>query len=173
MWFRRSPLPDDVRQALSPARGERPLAAAELVGDAWAVATTAELAVVQAGAAGPPAVVLRRPWADVDRAAFDPERGVLTVEWVDAAPDTLLRLVDADRAAFPQTLRERVQWSVVISETVSVPGGEVRVAVRRTADGTLFSQAVAGPGVDLAEPAVARVVDATESTVRGAAGLPQ
>ncbi len=174
MWFRRSPLPDDVRQTLALARGERPLASAELAGDAWAVATVAELVVVTTGPGSPPAVRLRRPWADVDRAAFDPERGVLTVEWVDAAPDTLLRLVDTERATFPQTLRERVQWSVVISETVSVPGdGEVRVAVRRTADGAMFSQAVAGPGVDLADPAVARVVDATESTVRGAAGLPQ
>ncbi|GAA1738635.1 hypothetical protein GCM10009809_37290 [Isoptericola hypogeus] len=173
MWFRRSPLPDDVRQALPLARGERVLASAELGDGSWAVATTSDLAVVPTGQGAGADVRLRRPWADVDRAAFDPERAELTVEWVDAAADTSLHLVDAERTVFPQTLRERVQWSVVISETVAVPGGgEVRVAVRRTGAGATFSQAVAGPGVDLARPDVARVVDAAESRVRGASGLP-
>lgn len=170
MWFRRSPLPDDVRRALALARGERFLAAAALADDRWAVATTADLLVV---GPGPQDVVTRRPWCDVDRGVFDPERSELAVEWVDAAPDTVLRLVDVERSPFPQALRERVQWSVVLAETVAVPGGgDVKVAVRRTADGRFFSQAVAGPGVDLADPAVARVVDATESRVRGASGLP-
>lgn len=169
MWFRRSPLPDDLRRALPLARGERVLASAQLPDDRWAVATTADLAVV-----GPAAgdVVSRRPWCDVDRGVFDPERAELAIEWVDAAPDTVLRLLDAERTSFPQALRERVQWSVVLAETVAVPGGDVKVAVRRTADGRLFSQAIAGTGVDLDDPRVARVVDATESRVRGASGLP-
>ncbi|MCK9793229.1 hypothetical protein M1843_05650 [Isoptericola sp. 4D.3] len=170
MWFRRSPLPADVRRTLPLARGERVLASAELPDDRWAVATTADLVVV---GPGPQDVGTRRPWCDVDRGTFDPERSELVVEWVDAAADTVLRLVDAERTSFPQALRERVQWSVVLAETVTVPGGgEVKVAVRRTADGGLFSQAVAGAGVDLGNPAVARVVDATESRVRGASGLP-
>ena len=58
------------------------------------------------------------------------------------------------------------------STTAQVLGRDVKVAVRRTADGRLFSQAVAGTGVDLDDPRVARVVDATESRVRGASGLP-
>ncbi|MGE9350121.1 hypothetical protein ACQP60_11680 [Isoptericola variabilis] len=169
MWFRRSPLPDDHRRALPLARGERILAAAELHDERWAVATTADLVVVGPGAGD---VVARRPWCDVDRGVFDPERSELSIEWVDSAPDTVLRLVDAERTSFPQALRERVQWSVVLAETVAVPGGDVKVAVRRTADGQFFSQAVAGPGVDLDDPRVARVVDATESRVRGASGLP-
>jgi hypothetical protein len=162
-------LPDDVRRSLSLARGERVLATAELADDRWAVATTADLVVVGPGAQD---VVTRRPWCDVDRGVFDPERSELSVAWVDAAPDTVLRLVDPERTSFPQVLRERVQWSVVLSETVAVPGGDVKVAVRRTADGRFFSQAVAGPGVDLDDPRVSRVVDATESRVRGASGLP-
>ncbi|HWV77211.1 MAG TPA: hypothetical protein VN027_07840 [Isoptericola sp.] len=168
MWFRRSPLPDDVRRDLPLDRDERILAAAELPDERWAVATTADLVVVGPGTQ----VVTRRPWCDVDRGVFDPERSELSIEWVDSAPDTVLRLVDAERTAFPQALRERVQWSVVLAETVAVPGGDVKVAVRRTADGRFFSQAVAGTGVDLDDPRVARVVDATESRVRGASGLP-
>lgn len=169
MWFRRPSLPDDVRRGLSLAPGERILAVAELADGGWAVATTADLAVVHGADGGSP----RRPWAHVDRASFDPDRGVLTVIWVDATHDTTLWLVDAERSVLPQTLRERVQWSVVLAETVAVPGGgDVKVAVRRTADGAMFSQALAGPGVDLEDPDVARVVDATESRVRGASGLP-
>lgn len=169
MWFRRSPLPGTLRRALPLARAERVLASAELADDRWAVATTADLVVLGPGS---DEISTRRPWCDVDRGVFDPERSELAVEWVDAAPDTVLRLVNPERTPFPQALRERVQWSVVLSETVAVPGGDVKVAVRRTADGHFFSQAVAGPGVDLDDPRVSRVVDATESRVRGASGLP-
>jgi hypothetical protein len=169
MWFRRHSLPDDARRALDVPRGERLLAAAALADGSWAVATTSELVVVHES---PARVSTRRPWCDVDRAAFDPERSTLTVEWVDAEPNLRLALTDPERTPFPQVLRERVQWSVVIAEVVSLPGGrEAKVAVRRTTDGELFSQAIAGPGVDLHDPELGPVVDAAEDRVRAAAGL--
>jgi hypothetical protein len=171
MWFRRTPLPDDARRALELARGERMLAVVGLADGSWAVATTADLAVLDERAGGA-RLVLRRPWCDVDRAAFDAERSILTVEWVDAAPVTRLYVTDPQRTSFPQVLRERVQWSVILAESIGLPGGrQAKVAVRRTPDGDLFSQAVAGPGVDLADPAVAALVDAAEARVRTAAGL--
>ncbi|GAA1991872.1 hypothetical protein GCM10009718_32000 [Isoptericola halotolerans] len=148
---------------------ERLLAGAELADGDHAVATTAGLAVVSGEGAR---VTLRRPWCDVDRAAFDPERSVLSIVWVDAAPDLRLRLHDPRTTNLPAVLHERVLWSVVLAETVDVPGGRVRLAVRRRLDGSLFSQAVAGDGVDLADPTVAAVVNATESRLRGACGLP-
>jgi hypothetical protein len=167
--LRRTRLPDDVRAALDLPRGERPLAASALAPGGWAVATTTEIAVVDAGGA----VALRRPWAQVARAAYDPQRQAVTVEWVDRSPDARLVLRDGDRSALPLVVRERVQWSVVLAEEVALPGGRsARVAVRRAADGTLFSQAVAGRGVDLDAPDVARLVDAAEDRVRAAAGLP-
>lgn len=169
MWFRRHSLPDAARRALDVPRGEKLLAAASLADGSWAVATTSELVVVHES---PARVSTRRPWCDIDRAAFDPERSTLTVEWVDAEPDLRLALTDAERTPFPQVLRERVQWSVVIAEVVSLPGGrEAKVAVRRTTDGELFSQAIAGPGVDLHDPELGPVVDAAEDRVRAAAGL--
>lgn len=173
MWFRRSPVPDDIRRALNLTHGERVLAGATLADGAWAVATTADLAVATESLGDQPTVIkTRRPWCDVDRASFDPERSVLTVEWVDAEPELRLTLTDPGRTAFPQVLRERVQWSVVLSEIVTLPDGhEVKVAVRRTTDGDLFSQAIAGPGVNLDDPAVAGIVDAAEARVRGAAGM--
>lgn len=149
---------------------EKILAGAELADGRWAVATTADLAVVLA----PPGngLTLRRPWCDVDRAAFDPHRSVVVVEWVDATPALTLPLADATATNLPAVVHERVLRSVVLAETVTVPTGTVKVAVRRDRDGSLFSQAVAGQGVDLADHAVADVVDATESRLREACGLP-
>ncbi|MCK0117452.1 hypothetical protein MWU57_10450 [Isoptericola sp. S6320L] len=170
MFSRRRQLTPAARRAVPLAGGERHLAAAELADGGHAVATTAGLAVLTDDAA--PRLALRRPWCDVDRAAFDPERSVLTVEWVDAEPDLHLSLTDPVATNLPAVLHERVLWSVLLAETVDVPGGRVRVAVRRRLDGSLFSQALAEEGVDLARPDVADVVNATESSLRGACGLP-
>jgi hypothetical protein len=168
MVLRRGRIPDAVRTSLALPRGERVLAASALTPGGWVVATTAELAVVDA--AGAQAV--RRPWAEVARAAYDPRGRAITVEWVDRSPGARLALADADRSALPLVVRERVQWSVVLAEEVVLPAGRsARVAVRRTADGTLFSQAIAGHGVDLDAPDVAPLIDAAEDRVRSAAGL--
>ncbi|WP_435736282.1 hypothetical protein V5D56_16015 [Cellulosimicrobium sp. PMB13] len=168
-WFRRHSLPDPVRRALDVAAGDRVLASAELVDGSWAVATRSTL--VTSDPAG--AVTLRRPWSDVDRASYAPEPSTLTVTWVDGSDPVELHLADPRRTALVQTLRERVQSSVVLSETVTFAAGRTaRVAVRRHPDGGLFSQVVTEPGVDLDDPEVAARVDAAESRVRSASGLP-
>jgi hypothetical protein len=165
-------LPPAVRRAVPLARREKLLAAAQTP-DGWVVATSADVVHLDVpDAASDPVVTFRRPWCDVDRAAFDPHRQVLTLEWVDAAADVSLRLDDPARTNLPAVVRERVLWSVVLAETVDVPGGSAKVAVRRRLDGSLFSQVVAGGGVDLARQDVTRVVDATETKLRGACGLP-
>jgi hypothetical protein len=168
-WFRRPALPDAVRRALDVPSGDRVLASAELVDGSWAVAT--RTALLTADAAG--AHVASRAWSDVDRASYAPESSTITVTWVDGAPALALHLADPRRTALVQTLRERVQSSVVLSETVTfAEGRSARVAVRRGADGRLFSQVVTGPGVDLDDPEVADRVDAAENRVRSASGLP-
>ena len=167
MWSRRPPLPADVRAALGLTRADRVLASAPLADGGWAVATQADLLVTRAGA------VLRRPWCDVDRAAFDPAHDVVTVQWVDAEPSLRLRTANSVGTRLPLVVRERVEWSVVLGEEVVLPRGRTaKVAVRRDVDGTLFSQVLAGPGADLDDPDVARLVDAAEQRVRAAVGLP-
>ncbi|ROS73691.1 hypothetical protein [Cellulomonas sp. PhB143] len=165
--FRRTTrLPDDVRRGLDLPAGDRVLAAAELLDDAWAVATFRAVHVTTE----PP---LSRPWTAVDRAAFDPITSEITVEWVDDDPPLVLALADADRTAFPQMLRERVQASVVIAETLAFTAErQARVSVRRDHDGTLFSQVSVDPGVDLHDPRVSRRIDEAEANVRSASGLP-
>lgn len=168
-WFRRPALPDPVRRALDLPATDRVLASAELADGSWAVATRAGLLTSDAGGT----TVVQRLWSDVDRAGYDPESATITVSWVDGAPPLALRLADPRRTSLAQTLRERVQSSVVLSETVTFAAGlTARVAVRRDADGELFSQVVADPGLDLTDPEVEARVDAAEGRVRSASGLP-
>jgi hypothetical protein len=183
-WFGQGPQ-QAVRRAVRSHRTDALLARAALVtsaGEAWAFATRAELLLITAPEAasgqggdesrGAPSVVVHREWADVDRATYDTEPNVIQVYWVDGDEPTALALDDR-RTVLPQVLRERVQWSVVLAEPVTLPGGRsARVAVRRRADGELFSQVIGGRGVDLTDPATAGVIDAAEARVRNAAGLP-
>jgi hypothetical protein len=185
-------LPDDVRARLAIAAGERILAWGELRDGGWAAATPGAIHVdatpdAPDAAAAPDAVdsaerldaadsaanqPLCRPWCDVDRASFDPKHGTITLRWVDGSAPMTARPIEPARSRLPQVVRERVEWSVVLSEAIDLPGGRAaRVAVRRTLDGPMFSQALAGPGVDLDDPAVAPVVDAAERRLRAQAGL--
>ena len=166
LFSHRTVLPPDVRVLLGMSKGDRVLAAAEITGG-WAIASRRALRVT--GADGE---ILRRPWADVDRASLDPATDTITVVWIDGG--TLdLHLLDNRRPAFSRTLHERVQASVVHRETVRIPGGsQVQVALRRDEHGELFSQLIGRGRVDLTDPTVAALVDAAEARVRGAAGLP-
>lgn len=161
-------LPEAVRTALREHGGDRPLARAELDGGDWAFASRAALLVASGGE-----VTVDREWCDVDRASADPESGTITVEWVDGGAPLVLRLASQGRASFPQALRERVQWSVVHAAPVNLPGGRsARVAVRRRANGDMFSQVVGGADLDLSDPEVAAAVDAAEARARSTVGLP-
>ncbi|WP_298456761.1 hypothetical protein [uncultured Cellulomonas sp.] len=163
---RRPRLPTAVRAGLDVPAGDAVIASAQLT-DGWAVATRRALHLATDGAP-----VRRRPWSDVDRAALDPGTRTLSVMWVDGSRDDLHLAHDEPRG-LPEVLRERVQSSVVHSEPVTLRDGRrVRVALRRDEDGELLTQVIGDGGVDLADPDVARRVDAAEARVREAAGLP-
>ncbi len=167
--FRRRPsLPADLRRRLDLPDGDRVLAAAALTDGRWAAASRRALHVVGEDAETP---VERTAWADVDRASFSPESTTITVHRVAGDVDDLV-LAPPVPVSFAQTLRERVQSSVVHVETVTVPhGGRVRVALRRGEDDELFTQVVGTGRVDLDDPEVVQVLDQAEAQVRAAAGL--
>ena len=163
---RRANLPDPVRARLELQSGDHVLAVAEL-SDGWAVATAQRLHVVPDD--GDPT---GRAWSEVSGARLDPAAAVLTVTWVDGAPATALRLVDDRSRVFPDTVRQCVDSSILLSERVPLPAGRhVRVALRRGPDGRLLTQVVGTPDVDLADQDVAALVDAAEVRLREAAGL--
>lgn len=165
MIFRRISLPDAIRRSLDLDSRDKVLSAAELT-SGWAVASRSHLHVTGTSGTKPQ----RRAWSQVDRATADPETSTITVTWVDADA-TELTLVDPNLGTFPEVLRERVQTSVVLAERIAVAGGSVRVAVRKSPDGSLFSQVSADRGVNIDDPEIRRRLDSTESTLRTACGM--
>jgi hypothetical protein len=96
-----------------------------------------------------------RPWHLVDGGAWDSDEEALTVTWVDGSPAT--RWVFRGAATYiPETLRERVQASVVLAETVRLGGRRTaRVVIRQDlASGGMLAQTLLGPGVRAADPEV-------------------
>lgn len=159
--------PAEIRRRLDLAHGDALLVAVRMTDDRWAVASRRALHLV-------PAVgeVAHVPWSAIERGTLDTASHTLTVHWVTGATAAIELPEDADGKAFARTFRERVQQSVVHATTVTVPGGgQVQVALRRGADGELFTQVLGGPRVDPSDPEVRRLLDDAETRVREAAGL--
>lgn len=178
-WFRRAdpvaPLPAQVREGLGLARGERVLAHAVLAAGGWLVATTRSLVLVDpidGPASGPGTPRLAAAWHDVAEATWNSDDRTLHVRWVSGNEPQVF-LLDEQRTALPEVVRERVMSTFVLSQRVDVRGRRgVTVAVRRRADASLVVQAVADPGVDLQRPGVADAVVAAARDLRIQVGLP-
>ncbi|UFU04908.1 hypothetical protein [Ruania halotolerans] len=155
----------EVLHARVPA-GARVLRVLALPDGDHAVLTSASLIV------GGDAVTLDRPWSDVDAASWDSEEGAVTISWVDgSAPTSLAVGEQAKVAEFVYALKERIDHSLVLLETVQLSGGGyLRGAIRRNADGSLFSQ-VTISGVSRPPSDVDARVAALESRIRAAVGL--
>jgi hypothetical protein len=196
----RSGLPPEITVALALARGERVLAFG--VDDntgAYVVATNFALAVVSvvtgtsgaptstAQALGPqasgaeatsrevPAVErsLRRPWLFVDAGAWEPETSTLTVTWTDARRAGQWSFRDQP-TQLPETLRERVQASVVISTRLNLGDRRTgRVAIRQDFETReLIPQTLLGRHTRAEDPEVQAHVRAALAHLRDQVGLP-
>lgn len=168
VFFRRRPrpqLPDDVAQALD-VTGERVLAWSEVTGGGYAVATPEGLRVIT-----PRGEAVRRPWTDVDHAAWQAESGALAIWWVGSRQTTPLEILD--HSELPDVVHQRVTDSVLLGGEVEVPGGRVRIALRKAADGAFVTQAVPGPGVDVRAADVAPLVARALRDLREQVGLDQ
>ncbi|ACZ21342.1 hypothetical protein Sked_14030 [Sanguibacter keddieii DSM 10542] len=160
-------LPADVRAALDLDRGDRVLAHGRLEDGSWAVATAASL--IRSDGTSTAAC----SWTDVDRGAWDPTTATLTVTWVDGSPPLVLTVADPRRTALMRVFRERVQASVVMSETVALgPGLTARVAVRKDLHGNLVTQVVGDAGADMSDPLVQAAVRSALARLRSASGAP-
>ena len=144
-------VPQEVRDALVLGRGERLLAwARDDTTGATVVASNHRLyAVSPAGD-----VVLDRPWHLVDAGSWSHDAYLLTVTWVDRHRPAQWVLKEA--TLLPETLRERVQASVVLAQRVDL--GErrsARAVIRKDlASGELLEQVVLGKGVRAGDPEV-------------------
>ena len=169
--LRRPEVPDDVAAAISAGEGERLLAwAVEDGSGITVVAGRLRLYAVTPGPDGPH-LTLSRPWHLVDAGLWSGEDGALRVTWVDG--ERPVRFVLTAPGRVPETLRERVQASVVLVEAVDLGARRTaRVVVRKDlATGALTSQAVLGPGVRSSDPGVSEQVRAGLARVREQVGL--
>jgi hypothetical protein len=162
---RRPGLPAEAAAALELEPGQRVLAWAALSGGGTAAATVEGLRVMT-----PRGRLVRRPWVDVDHAAWDEESATLVVWWVGSRQTTPLEV--GEGSFLPEVVHERVRASVVFTREVALPGGlSATVALRKAADGALSTQVVAGRGVDTDDPQVAAVLARARAGLREDVGL--
>lgn len=142
-------LPPAVRSVLALGSGERVLSwGREEASGTTVVATNHALYAVDA--AGERA--LDRPWHEVDGGSWSAELTQLTVTWVDGGRPS--QWVLGATSLVPETLRERVQASVVLAHKIDLgPRRTAKVALRQDlAGGGLVEQVVLGRGARADDP---------------------
>lgn len=158
MRWRQPRLPEPVKQAAQLEDDERVLAVSAIDGG-WTFATTHALHVVTTlGASGTPDTARRVAWTDVRSATTVPSESLLDVLLVDGARWSVP--VGTRPGRLPETVRERVQNSVVHARFVDVRRAKgVHVVARRSPAGSIWMQVTSDPGIDAAEPGVAAQVE--------------
>jgi hypothetical protein len=177
--FSKKPSPAElvpaVAKALELAKGERVLAfAVDDFSGAYVVATTYALALVSVSADAEAAeLVARRRWLSVDAGAWEPETATLTVTWADRRRAGQWSFRDQP-TLLPETLRERVQASVVLSTRLTLGDRRTgRVAIRQDfATRELIAQTILGPYTRSDDPEVQAHVHAALAHLRDQVGLP-
>jgi hypothetical protein len=171
----RPELPRAVTSALDLAKGERVLAfGVDDVTGAYVVATTYAIAVVKLDATTLNAErTLRRRWLSVDAGAWEPEIATLVVTWADGGRGEQWSFRD-QLTKLPETLRERVQASVVLATRLTLLDRRSgRVAIRQDfATRELIPQTILGRYTHPDDPEVAAHVQAALAHLRDQVGLP-
>jgi hypothetical protein len=165
---RRPPLPGQVRAAVPLEGGERVLAwASDEDSGGHVVATTHHLALVDAAGS----LTWSRPWHEAESGTWQGESQLLTVLWVDHRTPSQWRI--AEPSLLQQTLRERLQASVVIADEFRTAARRtVRVVIRQDlATGALVEQTIPGKGVRLDDPEVAAAASERLARLRSEVGL--
>ncbi len=178
MLFKRNSLPTEPAQLLRAVTSERAVAwinypsvvvedqnPAELVKDAWIIATAKYLVLIKGD------TKQSWPWHLVDRAAWDPQTNQLMVLLVESPAPLVITITDKTPIKLLTFLRERVDHSVVMSESVVITMTQTaRVAVRRTDTDGLIIQTVYDPGVNPNAAAVTRKVAPVIDRLRDMSG---
>lgn len=165
LFKRKDRLPAEVRSTLTLTADDRILGQSLLADGSWAVATQHTLQHTDG------TTTLCRAWCDVDRGTWDPDTSTLTATWVDGSPALSLQVADPTKTAFLRVFRERVQASVILSETIELGNGlTARAAVRKDSTDHLFTQVVADDGANLSTPEAQVLIRAAMSRLRRASG---
>ena len=111
------------------------------------------------------------PWHEAESGTWQGESSRLTVTWVDQGVPAGWHLTEP--SLLQQTLRERLQASVVLADEFRTAGRRtVRVVIRQDlASGALLEQTIPGKGADLSDPQVAREAAERMARLRSEVGL--
>jgi hypothetical protein len=170
----RAELPPAITAALGLTKGERVLSFG--VDDntgGYIVATTFAVAVVTSTALTSTAErALRRLWLFVDAGSWEPETATLTVTWTDGRRAAQWSFHD-QMTRLPETLRERVQASVVIATRLNLGDRRTgRVAIRQDFETReLIPQTILGRYTRVDDPEVQAHVEAALAHLRDQVGL--
>jgi hypothetical protein len=134
--LRRNPVPEDVRRALQLERGERVLVHVALADGGAAIATDRSLHLLPAAAGEEPPEAHVIPWHRVLRARWVEDDLVVLVEESAPGGPVVHRLALEEPSLLPETLRERVTASIVVSRQVKAPGGAAARVVGRRVPGS-------------------------------------
>lgn len=173
LFTRRTPRAEPspiVVTALELARGEQVLSfAVDDITGAHVVATTYAIAVVTPDGQR----TSRRRWLSVSTGVWDPDTATLTVTWADGA-DQALWSMRYQATLLPETVRERVQASVVLSARLNLGDRRSgRVAIRQDfANGELIPQTILGQSTYPDDPEVQAHVRAALAHLKDQVGLP-
>jgi len=120
-----------------------------------------------------PELVVRHRWLSVDAAAWAPEAATLTVTWADGGRGRQWSFRD-QVTRLPETVRERVQASVVLATRLTLGDRRTgRVAIRQDfATRELIAQTILGPYSRADDPEVQAHVEAALAHLRDQVGLP-
>jgi hypothetical protein len=170
----RAELPPAITAALQLAKGERVLAFGvdDRTGE-YVAATTFALAVVTSKAGTSTAErTVRRRWLFVDAGSWEPETATLTVTWTDGRRAAQWSFRDQP-TLLPETLRERVQASVVIATRLNLGDRRTgRVAIRQDFETReLIPQTVFGRYTRADDPDVRAHVEAALAHLKDQVGL--
>jgi hypothetical protein len=165
VMIRRDVLPGQIRERLALPKGDRVLGAALVDdGETWLLATTTGFGVVRGDEA------VHTPWIGIERVTMDKETGLMAVYF--SGRDAERFQIQPKDKRLASIVNERVIASLVTVDHLEVPGGSVRVALRRSDRDELSVQVIAPADVDLEEEETARIVAAARDSLREAAGLP-
>jgi hypothetical protein len=171
----RAELPPAITAAVPLAKGERVLAFG--IDDntgGYVVATTFALVVVSSNTeTATPERAVRRRWLFVDAGSWEPETATLTVTWTDGGRAGQWCFRDQP-TLLPETLRERVQASVVIATRLNLGDRRTgRVAIRQDFETReLIAQTILGRYTRADDPEVQAHVAAALAHLRDQVGLP-
>ncbi|NJP90044.1 hypothetical protein HCN51_11385 [Nonomuraea sp. FMUSA5-5] len=154
--FRR--LPADVRKSLDTERGERVLTFAQSA-DGHVVATNLALHLSDG---------TRVPYEEIDKASWD-EEGVRVLTTAGARHFERI----SEPRMLPETVRERVNSTIVVNKHVSLPGrGGVRLVARRRPGGDVLGWTlVFDDGLDPSDPGVRAQAEQALEGVRRSMGV--